>query len=192
MRLRLIIEHVDGVKANAYTPQQKVVWLNELESSIQTDVLMQQKARDHVWEGEWRGEGVTFPDDHTMIIPGWMEVGIGGLLIIEGLETYEENNIKAVVQAAACGPTETVLRFRDGTFAQSGTEPEVGTATLRYDGGMEPMVAPEEWSKLYYTYLEARIAFANGEYSEYANILELYNQFMAEYMAWYSRNYIDK
>lgn len=192
MRLRQIIEHVDGVKANAYTPQQKVVWLNELENGIQMDVLMRQDVREHVWDGEWSGEGLAFPDDHTMLVPGWMEVGVGGLLIIEGLETYEANNGKAVVEAADYGAMETVLSFPAGTFPVSGTEPEAGVASLRYDGGLEPMQAPEEWSKIYYTYLEARIAFANGEYTEYANILELYNQFMAEYTAWYSRNYIDK
>lgn len=192
MRLRQIIEYVDGMKANAYSPRQKTQWLNELENSIRMDVKMLPEGRDHVWEGEWSGEGVTFPDDRTMVIPGWMDAGVGGVISIEGLDTYEGNNIHAVVLDAVCGPLETVLTFPGDTFPASGTEPETATAMVRYDGGMEPMEAPEQWSKIYYTYLEARIAFANGEYSEYANILALYDRFLTEYLAWYCRKYIDK
>lgn len=44
-------------------------------------------------------------------------------------------------------------------------------------------------SKIYYTYLVAMVDFANGEYNKYANTLQMYNEFLNEYMIWYADHY---
>ena len=47
------------------------------------------------------------------------------------------------------------------------------------------------WDQVYYTYLEARIAHACGEFTEYANLMQTYNTAAGEYQRWYCRHYID-
>lgn len=60
------------------------------------------------------------------------------------------------------------------------------------DAADEEMLLPEAFGKVYYTYLEARIDAANGEWNEYANAMQLYNGFMGEYERWYARNFVDE
>ena len=48
-----------------------------------------------------------------------------------------------------------------------------------------------QWDQVYYSYLEARIALACGEFNEYANLMQTYNSFAGEYQRWYCRHYID-
>ena len=60
------------------------------------------------------------------------------------------------------------------------------------DGEEEEMLLPPAWHKLYYTYLEARIDAANGEWNEYANAIQLYNTFRGEYERWYARSFVDE
>lgn len=47
------------------------------------------------------------------------------------------------------------------------------------------------WDDLYKAYLTARIASANGEYSEYANLINDYNEMAGEFQRWYCRHYVD-
>lgn len=110
MTIREIIEHVDRVKPNAFSDEDKLIWLNELEYAIQADVY-----------------GVT--------------------------EDFD---------AHAIG-----------------------------DAGTDEPLAPEAFHKLYYTYLEARIDAANGEWAEYDNAMALANGFLGEFERWYARNHID-
>lgn len=43
--------------------------------------------------------------------------------------------------------------------------------------------------KLYALYLCAMIDFANGEYDKYANTMQLYNEFLEEYIGWYTLHF---
>jgi hypothetical protein len=194
MNLGEIISHADNVKPNGFAPEDKVVWLNELENLIQADVLQigADEHTDHVWSGTWSGTGITFPDDATMVIPGTLQARPGGTVDIEGLTTYAANNGEGIpVVAASVSDGVTTITAAAGTFSATGEEPEAGEAVLNYDGFTETMLAPAIWHKIYYTYLEARIASANGEFGEYANTLQIYNAFMGEYVRWYARNNID-
>ena len=38
--LKKIIEFVDGVKPNAFTPEQKTEWINEVEGYVQSEVML--------------------------------------------------------------------------------------------------------------------------------------------------------
>lgn len=55
----------------------------------------------------------------------------------------------------------------------------------------EELLLDEVWKKLYVTYLEARIASANGEFNEYANLIAIYNGFVGEFQNWYCRHFVD-
>lgn len=193
MNLGKIIEFTDGIKPNAFQPEDKVAWINELERLIQTDVLrLAEGLTDHVWSSTWSGPGIYFPDSATMVIPAAFEARAGGLVDIEDLEDYADNNGAGLVVVSSSGEDGvTTLTFPAGTFQVTGETGESGTAKIYYDGAAEPMVAPEMWEKIYYTYLEARIDAASGEWGEYANAMQLYNSFMSDYVRWYCRNFID-
>ena len=49
-----LFAYVDDIKPNAFTAEQKMIWLNELEARIQKDVLLR-------WRGEW--EQYRWPED---------------------------------------------------------------------------------------------------------------------------------
>ena len=49
-----LFAYVDDIKPNAFTTEQKMIWLNELEARIQKDVLLR-------WRGEW--EQYQWPED---------------------------------------------------------------------------------------------------------------------------------
>ncbi len=51
------------------------------------------------------------------------------------------------------------------------------------------LLVPAPHSKLYRAYVCAMIDFERGEYSTYANTVELFNQWWREYAAWYALNY---
>lgn len=114
MTLGEIIRYTDRIKPNAFSAEEKIVWINELEHEIQADVF-----------------GVKDPD---------------------GFDSH-------------------------------------GTAAGWED---EEMYIPEAFHRVYYTYLEARIEAANGEWSEYANAIQLYNAFRGEFERWYARNFVDE
>lgn len=56
------------------------------------------------------------------------------------------------------------------------------------DKNKELLVEPPH-SKIYWTYLTAMIDFANGEYNKYANTMQMYNEFIGEFMRWFAREY---
>lgn len=188
MNLKEIIDHVDTVRPNAFSNLEKVVWLNEVESEIQRDVLMRKDVRAHVWSREWAGK-VTIADSRTMICDGHLEAWSGGRVKVAGLDDLmakpgeEMDTLNAEERAGS-----TVLTFPEGSFTGTGQ----AEASLTYDGSGEEMAAPPFFAKIYYTYLEGRICAAEREWQEYANVMQLYNKYLNELCVWYAREYIDK
>lgn len=93
----------------------------------------------------------------------------------EAVKTVWLNELEYAIQADIFGRTED---FTAHDWSES--------------GGEEEMLVPEPWQKVYYTWLEARIDAANGEWDEYANAMTLYNTFMGEYERYYARTYLDE
>ena len=186
MKLREIIEYVDGVMPNAFAPEEKTLWLNDLEYAIQTDILNRtEEITDHVWESSWRGPGVRVTDGTTLTIPGRLEARAGGEVLIEGLGKNDGDGL--TVLAAEVSDEETVLTFEAGTFDEDGA----GEASIMYDGGGEEMLLPAQWQSLYHAWLRCRICENSREYSQYGNELQTYNNIMGRFQRWYARTYID-
>lgn len=53
-------------------------------------------------------------------------------------------------------------------------------------------VVPEIWDKVCYSFLMARIDEANREWTDYANSLQVFNDYYDEFKAWWCREYVDK
>lgn len=77
MTVSELFAYVDHVKPNAFTDSDKLVWLNEIEARIQTEVMLR-------WQGEM--EQYTLPEDkdtelllsppHTAVYRYWLQAMI--------------------------------------------------------------------------------------------------------------------
>ncbi len=190
MTIKEIMAFVDDIKPNAFSNQQKTVWLNEVEGMVQTDVMLLAPSSviTYVYEAVWSGTGIVFPDSATMVFPSSSQFRAGGIVTIAGLLDYADNN-RADVQIKNVSVDGRTLRFEEGTFDLWGDTVETATATVIFDGSnSEPLIeAPHH--KIYYTYLMAMIDFANGEYGKYQNTMTLFNSFLGSFSKWYVENY---
>lgn len=107
MRLHEVIKNADNLKPNVFSNEVKTAWINEIEGTVQLEVL---------------------------------------LLNIVDVKQYD------------------------------------------YSQDVELIVAPPH-DKLYLYYLLAMIDFAHGEYSNYSNTMEMFNQKYKEYQRWYAMRY---
>lgn len=51
------------------------------------------------------------------------------------------------------------------------------------------LLVQEPHSKIYRAYVSAMIDYENGEFNKYQNSMELYNEFLGEYINWYAGRY---
>ena len=190
MTINELMDFVDRVKPNAFSPAEKTVWLNEAEGLVQTDVLLfaEPSIRAYVYESSWEGTGVSFPDDQTMVIPSSTDFHAGGAVTVTGCSDYGINNVseKKIIE---CSHDGCVLKFEKGTFPKTGSEGETGTVTVSFDGGPTELLISAPYHKIYYTYVMAMIDFANGEYNKYQNSMALFNSFFDCFTRWYAQNY---
>ena len=58
MTLKQVIDHVDSVKPNAFTDEQKTRWLNEIEGQVQTEVFLflPDNITQYTWESNQNTE----------------------------------------------------------------------------------------------------------------------------------------
>lgn len=183
MRLGEIIEHVDKVLPNAFSNEEKVVWLNEAESEIQRDVLLWREIREHVWNREWSGTA-SAPEGALLELEGHLQAWPGGRITVsDGEDVAAEADILRVEHPEG----RTVLRLKESIFEDVWS----GTVNVTYNGRGDEMAAPPFFAKIYYSYLEARIHGALREWEDYANIIQLYNKFLNELNVWFAREYID-
>lgn len=184
MKIGKIIDYVDGVKPNAYSEEEKVLWLNEVEGVIQTDVLLRRPEEiiTYYYHSLWEGTGLSFPDDGTLMLPEAIEAHPGGTVTLSGLSEGAGNELVAapVLEVREGG---RVLCFAPGTFSRTGIT-ETAEALLEFDGSGTEVLAAAPFQKLYYTYLLAMIDFHNGEYSKYQNGMALFNSFLVCYSRW--------
>ena len=184
MNIQKIIDYIDGIKPNPYTEEDKVMWLNEVEGVIQTDVLLREPEEivTYHYNSLWEGEGIVFADDATLILPDPAEVHRGGKVTLSGLSKALGNElIDALVEDVVDGGR--VLKFAPNTFPKTNIT-ETSEAMLEFNGAETELLAEAPFQKLYYTYLMAMIDLTNGDYSKYQNVMTLFNSYLVCYTRW--------
>ena len=190
MTLGEIIELADRVSPNAFSAQDKTVWLNELEYTVQTDVFGQtEDLTEHVWSAVRKGT-VTLTAAGKLLVPGPFRANPGGRITLSGASGWVSGTLTGVPVTAAEETEAGQLLTLASPPAL--TEDISGEADLFYDGSGETMLAPAAWHRIYYAWLEARIDAENGEWDEYANAAQVFNAFMGQFQRWYARTYIDE
>ena len=74
---------------------------------------------------------------------------------------------------------EVALTHRDA--------PEAPPAPYTVGGEDAELMVPDPYSKLYISFLAARIDFSNGDYGRYNNDMMMYNADLQAYTDWYNR-----
>ena len=190
--LKDVINAVDAIKPNAFTEEDKTMWLNEVEGMVQTEVFLFAPAEivQYKWSDEISMPSVYFPDDKTMVCGVDPGLAVGGQIKIDGLTTYTSNNSntnRRVLRRSSDGLTYT---FADNSFTgEHSTGTTADSCTLIYDGSETEMLVIFPHDKLYRSYLTAMIDWGNGEYNKYANTMTMFNEHWGEYMRWFARTY---
>ncbi|MGI5874038.1 MAG: hypothetical protein ACOX8R_05190 [Bacillota bacterium] len=186
MTVRELLDYVGRVKPSAYTEADLLMWLDEIEGIIEADVLLREDFRPpYVLSADWRGQGITFPDDHTLVLPSACVFCPGGEITLSGAVTYgADNGVYTLTEVSADGRTLTVA---EGAFAAVGDAPETASVTLAYDGGGAELLIGLPHQRVYYTYLLAMIDFMNAEYGKYQNDMALFNSFWECFVRWYGQ-----
>ena len=77
MTLGEIIRHVDTVKPNAFSAEDKILWLNEVEFELQTDVLgVTEDFSSHGTEAGWESDEMLIPEAFHRVYTSYLTARI--------------------------------------------------------------------------------------------------------------------
>jgi len=188
MTVKELLDQVKALRANTFSDDQLMTWLNEVEGHIQTEVFLApiEVCFEHRLAATITGAAVSFPDRQTMLLREDLGFAPCGTVTISGLTGYASNNGGPYTVQAVSDDGLTVV-FKDNTFAQTGDTADTGT--LVWNGNGVKLLALPPHDKLYRPYLLAQIAFAQEEWDGYQNYMAMYNEFMHEYKIWFAREY---
>ena len=73
MRINEVIKRVDELKPNAFTPDQKTMWINEVEGKVQTEILLFASPQiiTYDWDADEHTELLVAPP-HDNIYPSYL------------------------------------------------------------------------------------------------------------------------
>lgn len=189
MTVRELLTYVDRMRPNPFTVADKLLWVNELEAMVQTEVYLihPDEIVFYLPDGEWEMEGVYFPDELTMVLPKRIKVSDYATLEVSGLVTYAANNGSFTVRGVDQGG-KMIFKLGDA-FPAVGETPDVGAAKIVCKLEDVELLLPEAFQPLYWYYLYAMIDNANQEYDRYDNSLETFNGKYTEFKKWYTTHY---
>ena len=188
MTIAELLDKVDRMKPNAFTKADKIGWINELEAKIQTEVYLMHPDDVNYYgvDTERKMVGVSFPDEHTMILPERISATRFANFSIDGLVTYSANNGRYMIGKVYNGKEVIIY---GGKFAVTGEAGDSGEATITIDHSEIELMLEPAFEHLYNLYLMAQIDFANAEYDRYDNSSERFNKEYSAYRKWYTTHY---
>ena len=172
MTVREAIKIADAVAPNALKDDLKCQFLNEVEGTVMTEVMLlsPHDFEKYMLSGTYTGN-VSSPD------PGVIKTETPHGFRGAGRVTIGTTTAKGYVT-----DRHTIHLYED-------VEIPAGEATIEFDGGDTVLLAFPPHDKIYWHYLVAMIHFANADYDRYQNTMQLYNESLGEFMRWYAQNY---
>lgn len=172
------IAFVDEIKPNSFSKRAKVMWLNEIEGMIQTDImLIRENIRQYIADDSVSCLASFGSDRVTLTSP--IRAQIGGEITISG--TQRNNKTMTVLNVSADGKTLV--------FAPDTLSPGALSATFVYEGGTRELLIPAPFSEVYYDYLAMKIAENHEESAEQNNRAATFDRRYRELMRWYADTY---
>lgn len=167
------------------------MWVNEVEGMVMADIMLLStidiQTYTYLYSSTWTGAGITFPTTETMLLPIKSDFHIGGTVVIADLVANSANNSATARKIIDISDDYLTLTFADDSFTVGLTADSAGTLT--FDGSATELMVSAPYDKIYRSYLSAMIDFANGEFNNYNNSMQLFNKQFYELSNWYGRNY---
>ena len=188
MTIEEIFDYVDEVKPNNYSKEIKTHWLNELEGKIQNEIMLlaQPEYISYVYRSSTELSGLSFPNDHTLLLPRRIKAHVGGELELNGLTLYAANNLKGL-EILSISSDGKHLSFAEGSFTATGSAGDSGT--LMFDGSATTPLVKFPFDRIYSSWLIMKVSEHLEESSQFANSAAQFRDDWNGFAAWYADTY---
>ncbi len=188
MTIEEIFDYVDEVKPNNYSKEIKTHWLNELEGKIQNEIMLlaQSEHISYVYRSSTELSGLSFPNDHTLLLPRRIKAHVGGELELNGLTLYAANNLKGL-EILSISSDGKHLSFAEGSFTATGSAGDSGT--LMFDGSATTPLIKFPFDRIYASWLIMKVSEHLEESSQFANSAAQFRDDWNGFAAWYADTY---
>ena len=188
MTIEEIFDYVDEVKPNNYSKEIKTHWLNELEGKIQNEIMLlaQPEYISYVYRSSTELSGLSFPNDHTLLLPRRIKAHVGGELELNGLTLYAANNLKGL-EILSISSDGKHLSFAEGSFTATGSAGDSGT--LMFDGSATTPLIKFPFDRIYASWLIMKVSEHLEESSQFANSAAQFRDDWNGFAAWYADTY---
>ena len=190
MTIKEVLDYVDRIKKNDFTAAEKMRWINEIEGYVQVQIMLlaQPECISYYPVSESDMSGISFPASNQMLLPRKLKAHVGGLISIEGLVSYPNNN-RPNLEILSISEGGKLIGFAEGTFADTGTTPESAIAQLTFDGQETELLVPAPFERLYYEYVLCKISENLEESSAQNNRIATFEETWENFAEWYANNY---
>ena len=188
MTIEEIFDYVDEVKPNNYSKEILTHWLNELEGKIQNEIMLlaQPEYISYVYRSSTELSGLSFPNDHTLLLPRRIKAHVGGELELNGLTLYAANNLKGL-EILSISSDGKHLSFAEGSFTSTGSAGDSGT--LMFDGSATTPLIKFPFDRIYASWLIMKVSEHLEESSQFANSAAQFRDDWNGFAAWYADTY---
>ena len=190
MTIKEVLDYVDRIKKNDFTAAEKMRWINEIEGYVQVQIMLlaQPECISYYPVSESDMSGISFPASNQMLLPRKLKAHVGGLISIEGLVSYPNNN-RPNLEILSISEGGRLIEFTEGTFADTGTTPESAIAQLTFDGQETELLVSAPFERLYYEYVLCKISENLEESSAQNNRIATFEETWENFAEWYANNY---
>lgn len=171
------IQAVDSLKPNNYSELEKIQWLSELDGTIKAEII-----DTH--------ESAYSEDDIEDAINEYIKGNV--------LKYEKEVNEYAEVNGVSIEEARAQIPFKEISYKEAREHIEKNCSELVFNGYNEntsletELIVPAPYDRLYKSWLESRIDYANGEYAKYNNSVTVFNTDYLSYQRAYNRKHIPK
>lgn len=173
MTINEVIQAVDSLKPNSYSELEKIQWLSELDGTIKAEIIDTHEGADK-------------------------EEAINEYIKNNVLEYEKIVNEYAKVNEVSLEEAREQIPFHEIKYKEAKEHIESTRSDIMFDGYNEntsldtELIAPAPYDRMYKSWLESRIDYANGEYSKYNNSVTVFNADYLSYQRAYNRKHMPK
>lgn len=219
MKISELIAYADAVKPNAFDTATKIIWINEIEGMVQTEVMMVALANIIQYLATDTTKTLLVPAPHDKMYRSYLSAMIefangdydkyNNSMQMFNMQYEEYSKWYRREYSSGTGSIADIITFID-TLKPNKYEDSIKVVWLNEvegrvqseilwsdtiitysdtDMATVPLV-PAPHNKLYRSYLLAKTEFTNGEYDKYKESMLVFETQFAEYKKWYTKNYI--
>lgn len=183
MTIQELFDYIDEIKPNSYSDAVKLIWLNEIEGKVQSEIMLLAlpECRKYYPNTSYELSGMVFKDDHTLELPQPIKAHVGGFITLSELAPAG-NEVTAKILNISDGGK--VLSFAEDTFTAGEAD-----GKLSFIGMETNLIVPYPHERLYGSWLLSKISEHLEESNQDANATAKFKDDWDIYAAWYADTY---